>query len=1074
MIIRTCAVGDLFGKVRFMVKRALRHLATMWIGGFVVAMCGCQGTEPMGSATADAGADRTVALGETVQLDGSLSATSSGGDLSYSWSQTAGAAVALGATDAVIAAFTADAAGSFTFRLTVTTSDGLTATDDVTITVVAPPAGRISGRITISSAQGDAILEAEPNDTVDQAHFLGALRAGDTITVLGRTTALNDSDLFDGFALVAPERIRITATLEFDGSGGNDFDMFVYDPVGMQFVEAFTSETAPEIGSFHAKGAFDLVLQAFTGSGDYALTLAAEAASEVNEREPNGDFGNAQYLGELTLGDTVTVFGNANAVIDPLDGVVIAFPAAVNLQANLAFPPGGDFDVRVYDATTSLLSPVQMTAFESETANPETGVVTVGAMRLLHIDVEAFNGSGDYTLTLTAGAPTQARAAQGIAPLTAERNRGRTRFPTAFYGRPKLEFAPGQALIRINPEHDAKTVLALRSCRVIDSIGGQTHCVEFDVPVGMDVMDRMRCTTAMIRCLNAAGTFEYVKPNRYRRTSLEPNDEFFNLQWHYAMIQLPGAWDVTTGDANVLVAVIDTGTTDHPDLAGRQIDGFDFISDLSISGDGDGIDADPTDVGDGAGVSASSFHGSHVSGTVAATTNNAIGVSGVTWFTRVMAVRALGLGGVGSDFDIANGIRYSARLSNNSGQLPAEPADIVNMSFGGPDFSQTVADAVAAARNEGVLLIAASGNENTSVPYYPAALDGVVSVGAVDLDRGRAPYSNFGTTLDFVAPGGNTAVDRNGDGFVDGVLSTIFDDRTAPAEPIFAFYQGTSMASPHVAGVAALMLAVNPTLTPDQLETILASTAEDLGAPGRDDVFGNGLVNAQAAVLAAQGGVAAEPLLTLSADTLHFNGVLDALTVQVSNLGGEPLTVGPITATTQSGGDWLSVFTVASTDPLKDISALVIAVDRTGLADGTYLGAIAVNSNGGSRDVQIIMQVRVSPTVNESDIFILAVDPATLETVTQVVQTAATTLDYALDELPPGRYIVVAGTDDDDDGFICGPGEICGAYPVENQPVDISLDAGEDRSNIDFTIFFGLLEPTTAASPAGMRFQRLR
>ena len=540
------------------------------------------------------------------------------------------------------------------------------------------------------------------------------------------------------------------------------------------------------------------------------------------------------------------------------------------------------------------------------------------------------------------------------------------------------------------------------------------------------------------------------------------------------MIQLPGAWDVTTGDADVLVAVIDTGRTDHPDLTSRQIDGFDFITDLAISGDGDGIDPDPTDVGDGTGVSASSFHGSHVAGTVAAATNNGLGVSGTTWFTRVMQVRALGLGGVGSDFDIANAIRFAARLGNNSGQLPAERADIINMSFGGPEFSETVADAVAAARNEGVLLVAASGNENTSVPYYPAGLDGAVSVGAVDLDRGRAPYSNFGVTLDFVAPGGNTAVDRNGDGFVDGVLSTIFDDRTATVEPIYAFYQGTSMAAPHVAGVAALMLAVNPTLTPDQLETALASTAEDLGTPGRDDVFGHGLINAQAAVLAAQGGVATEALLALSAGTLNFNGVLDTLTVQVSNFGSEPLTVGPIAATTQSGGDWLSVSTIASTDPLKDISALIVSVDRAGLADGRYLGAVEMNSNGGSRDVQVIMQVRASPTVNESDIFILAVDPVTLETVTQVAQTATTELNYTLDELPPGAYLVAAGTDDDDDGFICGPGEICGAYPVDNQPVEISLGPGEERTNVDFTVFFGLLDPTTSSARAGMRFRRLR
>ena len=291
----------------------------------------------------------------------------------------------------------------------------------------------------------------------------------------------------------------------------------------MQFVEAFAGETAPEAGAFHAKGAIDFVLQAFSGSGDYVLTLTAEADSEIVEREPNGEFGEAQYLGELTLGDRVTLLGNASSVIDLRDGVVIACPAAIDLQASLSFPVGGDFDVRVYDATTSLLSPTQLTAFESENANPESGLVTIGAMRLLHIDVEAFIGSGDYALTLTAGAPSQARVVQGIAPLAAELNRGRTRFPTAFYGQPTADCASGQALIRTKQGHDAKTVLGQRSCRVIDSIGGRTHCVELDLAGDMNATDRMRCTTAMIRCLSAAGMFEYVEPNRYRRD--EPRAE---------------------------------------------------------------------------------------------------------------------------------------------------------------------------------------------------------------------------------------------------------------------------------------------------------------------------------------------------------------------------------------------------------------------------------------------------------------------------------------------------------------------------------------------------------------------
>ncbi len=191
-------------------------------------------------------------------------------------------------------------------------------------------------------------------------------------------------------------------------------------------------------------------------------------------------------------------------------------------------------------------------------------------------------------------------------------------------------------------------------------------------------------TIAAVKRLRRQPDVVYAEPNYIRRPLATPDDEFYPFQWHYTQIGLPEAWNVTTGDSDVIVAVIDTGVVPtHPDLLGQFVEGYDFISDPQISRDGDGIDADPTDVGDLAiQGTTSSFHGTHVSGTVAALSDNGTGVSGVAWDVRIMPVRVLGQGG-GTDFDITQGILYAASLSNASGQVPDQKADVINMSLGG-------------------------------------------------------------------------------------------------------------------------------------------------------------------------------------------------------------------------------------------------------------------------------------------------------------------------------------------------------------------------------------------------------
>jgi subtilisin family serine protease len=346
-----------------------------------------------------------------------------------------------------------------------------------------------------------------------------------------------------------------------------------------------------------------------------------------------------------------------------------------------------------------------------------------------------------------------------------------------------------------------------------------------------------------------------------------PNDPLYHPQaWHYSAIDAPEAWSRTTGSAGVLVAVVDDGIRfDHPAISGNLTsDGYDFVSSRATdvcgvtrdaAGDGNGYDPDPTNPADydcrTGGLSQLGAHGLHVAGTVGAPGNDAIGTSGVNWSVRIRPVRVLGVGGSGTHYDIAQGILYAAGLpadNGSGGQVQAPSgARIINLSLGGSSESPTLRDAVRAAAAAGTLVIAAAGNTGDSSPHYPAAYPEVLSVAAVGPDLSLASYSSYGPAVDIAAPGGDFA--DGGASF--GVASTVWNYATS--QPGYAYYNGTSMAAPHVAGVAALVLAAEPSLTADELRQRLTSYALDLGPTGRDDSYGAGLVNARNAVTRSNG-----------------------------------------------------------------------------------------------------------------------------------------------------------------------------------------------------------------------------
>jgi len=569
-------------------------------------------------------------------------------------------------------------------------------------------------------------------------------------------------------------------------------------------------------------------------------------------------------------------------------------------------------------------------------------------------------------------------------------------------------------------------------------------------------------TLRQIKELNQHADVEYAEPNYIYKPLLVPNDEFYSLQWHYPTINLPQAWDITTGSriggGDVIVAVIDTGVfLNHPELAGQLVAGYDFISDADNAVDGDGIDSNPDDPGDNAQLNNSSWHGTHVAGTIAARTDNTDGVAGVAWQAKIMPLRALGTLG-GSSFDIMQAVLYAAGLPNSSGTLPAQKADIINLSLGGAGLSQASQAAYTAARNAGVIVVAAAGNENTSQLSYPASYDGVISVSATDFANNRAPYSNFGSKVDIAAPGGSQGVDLNNDGFGDGVLSTLVDDSSGSREPTLKFYQGTSMAAPHVAGVFALMKAVYPTLLPGDIDTLLAAEAitTDLGATGRDDTYGHGLVDALKAVQEAQklanGGVLPlQPALIVSIpNQLSFAGTSSLPPLVLSNEGDDSASITSIDVS----ASWLIVD--EGTVDAEKLGTYQVSIDRSALSaePSFYFGTITFNlSTSKTLEVQVSMTVgSVDAKGKAGTIYMLLVD-STNEAVdqTSVVDSGNGVYNYTFPHVAPGGYRIIGGSDIDNDVFVCQLGEACGGYPTINE---LSIvDVGEsDITGLNFVV----------------------
>ena len=354
---------------------------------------------------------------------------------------------------------------------------------------------------------------------------------------------------------------------------------------------------------------------------------------------------------------------------------------------------------------------------------------------------------------------------------------------------------------------------------------------------------------------------EYVEPdyilNRMAVPApVVPNDPYLNYQWSLldaiSGIHADQAWGYTAGRGSV-VAIVDTGVLPHVDLLPNLLAGYDMIADTVTGNDGNGRDSDATDAGDyvlagecGSTTTInSSWHGTHVAGTIAAAGNNAEGVAGVAYAAKALPVRVLGKCG-GYTSDIAAGVIWAAGGTVSGAPVNPNPARVINLSLGGASAcGSTMQNAINTARGKNAVVVVAAGNSNTDASQFsPANCAGVVTVAATGKNGGRAYYSNYGNVVDLAAPGGSMNT-----GATDGIVSTLNTGTQTALADTYKYYQGTSMATPHVSGVVALMLSANPALTPDQVESLLKSSVRAFPQPCAS--CGTGLLDAAAAVQAA-------------------------------------------------------------------------------------------------------------------------------------------------------------------------------------------------------------------------------
>ncbi|MFH1338990.1 MAG: S8 family peptidase [Candidatus Omnitrophota bacterium] len=527
-------------------------------------------------------------------------------------------------------------------------------------------------------------------------------------------------------------------------------------------------------------------------------------------------------------------------------------------------------------------------------------------------------------------------------------------------------------------------------------------------------LPRHRTVEEMVEIYSRNPNVEYAEPNFIASALMFPNDPYYSYQWHldnpaYGGIRMESAWDIQTGNPNIIVAVIDTGVAYEnyknfqraPDLTNTSFAaGYDFVNKDTHPNDDEG-------------------HGTHVAGTIAQSTNNNLGVAGVAFNATIMPIKVLDATGSGTYANVADGIYFAA----DNG------AAVINLSLGGTSPSATLENALAYVYNKGVTIVCAAGNEyqEGNPPVYPAAYDTYcIAVGATRYDETKAYYSNTGSYLDIAAPGGDLNVDQNNDGYGDGVLQQTFGNN--PKDFGYWFYQGTSMAAPHVTGVSALLIA-NGIAGPTNIKKALEDTAEDKGPVGWDSEYGWGIVDAYAALKYSPETVHDVAVTGISAPLWCLQGDIVSVVVSVANQGDydESFTV-TLTDATDSAviGTPQSVLL-----PAKGTADLTFSWNTAGASIGEHILTAAASTVSGETDTaDNTMTVTVTVKQPVHDIAVVAMDapmevykgdlvsvPVTVENQGTYAETTSVTLTDTTDgaaigsqsvSLNPGNSTIVS------------------------------------------------------------------
>ncbi|OOY56359.1 hypothetical protein BOW07_06830 [Solemya velum gill symbiont] len=1008
-------------------------LATMLLMLSACGGGGGGGSTPVANIipNAVAGGDQQVTEGDSVTLDGTESSDPDGNITGYVWQQIAGTSVgSLNDAGEGKVSFTApNGDHDLTFQLTVTDNDTANDTDTVNVAVSAQSVSNLAPTANagddIFADEGDVVsldgrASSDSDGTVD--HYQWSLFNKDT----------GESDPVLAGASSAEATATLPASMTTDTV--YTYKLTVTDNLGAtnsDYVD-ITANANPVTGQ--------------TVSGSIAIPPGNRV--DLDTLDPNTTPGNNDSIGfAQSMPNPAVVGGYSRNSDDEYDYYSATLSAGEAISLLIGRKSEADLDL--------YLKTLGGTTVDASLSYDSDESVTVPSSGTYIIEVHAWSGASAYHLVI--GENATAVASNGyrlsddfVADEVLVRHKPAVKagvelqLDNTLMTNLGMVKQAGQAgdiqLYRVKPQKNLQAFAdsQLFSSRVRTMSSSQQQKYE---------------TLTSIKLLASDPSVAFAEPNRILKPLATPNDTDYGLQWHYPQIGLPAAWDETYA-SSAKIAVIDTGVLlSHPDLTNQlSADGYDFISSTSISAYGDGIDNNPDDPGDSSnpGVSNSSFHGTHVAGTVAAESNNSIGGAGVTWKTssQIVPVRVLGVGG-GTTYDVLQGVKWASGQVNDApapDQLAA-PVDVINLSLGGSGSCGVSEQAVySAAKANGVTVVVAAGNSGgNAANFSPANCDDVLTVSAVGYDKSLAYYSNFGLDIDVAAPGGNMSQDLDGNGDPDGVYSTLGDDTPTYVTYNYDYYHGTSMATPHVAGVIGLMKSANNTLTPDDIEAMLINgyLTEDIGPTGFDTSFGHGLIRADLAVTAAKNPPVIPPNLAVYPGVLDFGSIFTLATLTASNTGASGLNIIGVS----DNQSWLTVTEPETTDGL---GTYTVHVDRSGLSAGTHNATISFDSN--NNDINVNVSMSVGPADASADvgyIYVQLIDAGTDSVVDTVTPNGSGA--YSFTGVQDGDYKIVAGTDYNNDGAICSRGEACGAYTslYDQQTVNVS---GSDESGNNFTV----------------------